>query len=127
MSKIEYCPRRGCTRVDCDRHMSHIPKDESFIVIPTSSGRYKDCEFYVHSEYRVDGARLNLNTATEEELRELDCLGPAKARRIVIIRVKSGGFKSVSELRYVPCIGAITYEKLRRLVYVEGSKDEVSD
>lgn len=124
MSKIEYCPRRSCPRADCDRHLSRAPKNESFVVAPTSDGRYKDCEFYVHSEYRVDGARLNLNTATEEELRELDCLGPAKARRIVIIRVKSGRFKSVSELRYVPCIGSITYEKLRRLVYVEGENND---
>lgn len=127
MSKIEYCPRRGCTRTDCERHLSSAPKNKSFVVAPTGDGRYKDCEFYVQSEYRVTGSRLNLNTATEEELRELDCLGPTKARRIVLIRVKSGGFKSVSELRYVPCLGAITYEKLRRLVYVEGSKDEVSD
>lgn len=124
MREIEFCPRRNCPRVECERHMSHIPKDETFIVRPTSSGRYRDCEFYVAPILEPRGSRLNLNTATEEELRELDCLGPTKARRIVLIRVKSGGFKSVSELRYVPCLGAITYEKLRRLVYVEGENND---
>jgi competence protein ComEA len=50
-------------------------------------------------------APLNLNTATAEQLDQLDGVGPATARKIVAYRQQHGGFRSVSELDQVPGIG----------------------
>jgi competence protein ComEA len=50
-------------------------------------------------------APLNLNTATPEQLDQLDGVGPATARKIVAYRQQHGGFRSVSELDQVPGIG----------------------
>ncbi|HEU4731040.1 MAG TPA: helix-hairpin-helix domain-containing protein, partial [Kofleriaceae bacterium] len=44
--------------------------------------------------------KLNLNTATEEQLMMLPTVGPAKAERIVTWRKKNGGFKRVADLRH---------------------------
>lgn len=51
------------------------------------------------------GAPLNLNTATPEQLDELDGVGPATAEKIVAYRQSHGGFRSVNELDQVPGIG----------------------
>ena len=51
------------------------------------------------------GRPLNLNTATAEQLDQLDGVGPATAQKIVAYRQAHGGFRSVSELDQVPGIG----------------------
>ncbi len=58
-------------------------------------------------------AAVNLNTATLDELVALPGIGPAKAQAIIDYRTKSGGFKSVEELKDVKGIGAKRYEKLK--------------
>jgi competence protein ComEA len=65
--------------------------------------------------------RLNLNTATEQDLAEaLPGIGPAKARAIVTRRVQKGGFRNVRELLEVPGIGQKTLDKLEPLLFVSG-------
>lgn len=51
------------------------------------------------------GPPVNLNTATAEQLDQLDGVGPATAQKIVAYRQQHGGFRSVSELDQVPGIG----------------------
>jgi competence protein ComEA len=51
------------------------------------------------------GQPLNLNTATVEQLDQLDGVGPATAQKIVAYRQAHGGFRAVSELDQVPGIG----------------------
>ena len=51
------------------------------------------------------GQPLNLNTASPEQLDQLDGVGPATAGKIVAYRQAHGGFRSVSELDQVPGIG----------------------
>lgn len=51
------------------------------------------------------GQPINLNTATVEQLDQLDGVGPATAQKIVAYRQQHGGFRSVSELDQVPGIG----------------------
>jgi competence protein ComEA len=51
------------------------------------------------------GQRLNLNTASPEQLDQLDGVGPATAQKIVAYRQAHGGFRSVTELDQVPGIG----------------------
>jgi len=64
------------------------------------------------------GAPLNLNTATEQQLDELDGVGPATARTIIAYRRQHGGFRSVSELDQVPGIGPKRLAALKDLLSV---------
>jgi competence protein ComEA len=64
------------------------------------------------------GVPLNLNTATAEQLDELDGIGPATAKQIVDVRTAKGGFGSVDELAEVPGIGDKRLATLREQVRV---------
>ena len=64
------------------------------------------------------GQPLSLNTATVEQLDELDGIGPLTAQKIVAYREQHGGFRSVSELDRVPGIGEKRLAALRDLVRV---------
>ncbi len=65
-----------------------------------------------------DRPRLDLNAATEEQLRQLPGVGPAIARRIVRMRDREGPFKDVQKLRKVPGIGPARFDLIRDLVLV---------
>ena len=58
-------------------------------------------------------AKVNLNTASAEQLVELPGIGPALATRIVEHRQKAGAFKSVQELMNVKGIGERSLQKLQ--------------
>jgi competence protein ComEA len=59
---------------------------------------------------------LNLNTATPEQLDELDGIGPGMAQRILDYREEQGGFGSIEELSRVPGIGEKRMAALREAV-----------
>jgi competence protein ComEA len=61
---------------------------------------------------------LNLNTATVEQLDQLDGVGPATAQHIIEYRQAHGGFGSVEELDQVPGIGEARMATLRGKVGV---------
>ncbi len=63
-------------------------------------------------------APLDLNTATTEQLDQLDGIGPGMAGRILDYRKEHGGFGSVEELGEVPGIGEKRLAALREEVRV---------
>jgi competence protein ComEA len=63
-------------------------------------------------------APINLNTATAEQLDQLDGVGPATAQKILAYRQEHGGFRSVSELDRVPGIGPARMAALKDRVTV---------
>ena len=60
-----------------------------------------------------DGSRININTATSQELQTLRGIGPALAQRIVEYRQTVGRFSTVDDLTNVKGIGEKTLEKIR--------------
>jgi competence protein ComEA len=64
------------------------------------------------------GVPLNLNTATLEQLDQLDGIGPTTAQNILDYREEHGGFGSVEELGEVPGIGDVRLATLREQVRV---------
>ena len=64
------------------------------------------------------GVPLNINTATLEQLDELDGIGPTTAQHILDYREEHGGFGSVEELGEVPGIGDVRLASLREQVRV---------
>jgi competence protein ComEA len=58
-------------------------------------------------------APISLNTATADQLDELDGIGPATAEKILEWRKEHGGFRSVDDLKQVSGIGPKRFEALK--------------
>jgi competence protein ComEA len=72
------------------------------------------------SAHRELTGKLNLNTATEDQLMLLPTVGPAKAERIVTWRKKNGGFKRTADLRHVKGFGYKTFKRLEPFLDIKG-------
>jgi len=64
--------------------------------------------------------KINLNTATEDQLMLLPSVGPSKAERVVTWRKKSGGFKRTADLRRVKGFGYKTFKRLEPFLDIKG-------
>ncbi len=64
--------------------------------------------------------KLNLNTASEQQLMMLPTIGRAKAERVVAWRTKNGGFKRVADLRRVKGFGYKTFKRLEPYLDIRG-------
>lgn len=62
--------------------------------------------------------RLNLNTASKEELMTLSGIGEAKAEAIVAYREEKGGFSSIEELKNISGIKDGVLSKISDQIYV---------
>jgi competence protein ComEA len=56
-----------------------------------------------------DNSKININTASAEELVQLKCIGPKKAAVIVKFRESNGPFRIPEDLIKVPGIGSKTF------------------
>ena len=64
--------------------------------------------------------KVNINTASVEQLSTLPGVGPALAQRIVEYRTKSGSFKNVQELMNVRGVGEKSFAKMEQHLTTSG-------
>lgn len=62
--------------------------------------------------------KINLNSATLEELLTLTGIGESKAKSIIEYREKNGGFKNIEEIKNVSGIGDSLYEKIKNNITI---------
>lgn len=67
----------------------------------------------------ADPQKVNINTATAEQLANLNGIGKVKAEAIVAHRQQIGAFKSMEELTLVKGIGPSILEKNKDLITLE--------
>ncbi|WP_230203633.1 helix-hairpin-helix domain-containing protein [Bacillus massiliigorillae] len=64
------------------------------------------------------GGKVNINSASEEDLQTISGIGPAKAKAIIQYRTEKGSFSSIDELKEISGIGDKTFEKLKDQVTI---------
>jgi len=67
----------------------------------------------------AEAGKININTASAEELTQLNGVGPIHAAKIVEFREKNGPFKNPEGLIQVQGIGQKTFEKNKDVILVE--------
>lgn len=65
-------------------------------------------------------AKIDLNSATAEELQTLPGIGETIAQRILVYRRISGGFLTVEQIMEVNGIGEAKFAQIKDLITVEG-------
>ncbi len=86
---------------------------------PVQDGPGHDQEAGMNDTAAGPGGRINLNTASLEQLDTLPGVGPVIGQRIIDYREKVGGFKTVEEITEVSGIGQATFAKIKDLITVE--------
>ncbi len=76
----------------------------------------------VISLYAGEVAKININTASAQELTQLKGIGPSHAAKIVEYRKKNGPFKLPEDVVKVPGIGQKTFENNKDLILVKNPK-----
>ena len=64
----------------------------------------------------IEGGRIDINTASIDELMTLPKIGPSTAKNIIEYRETNGPFRSPGDLKNVPRIGDKTFEGLKDLI-----------
>ncbi len=89
--------------------------DQAGTVVIGSDGS----DYWVETEQEVEEkqpaeiAKININTATEDELQKLHGIGPVLAERIIEYREKHGPFNNIQELENVQGIGPATLDNIK--------------
>jgi competence protein ComEA len=63
-------------------------------------------------------AKININTASIEELDKLPGIGPSLAKAIIDYRTKNGPFKQIEDINEVKGIGDALFEKIKEQISV---------
>ena len=95
--------------------------DESYVT--SSSGGVNSKEdinsTQGNSSTSTSSKKVNINTATQEELDTLPGIGPSIASKIIDYREQNGKFNSIEEIKEVSGIGDAKYEKIKDSITIK--------
>ena len=101
----------------------YIPKDNDKNEIKDETNIYVSKE---NGESNIDNgtsvetknSKININTATQTELKTLPGIGPSTATKIINYRKENGKFNSIEELKKVSGIGDSKYNKIKEMIRI---------
>ncbi len=99
-------------------NLALILEDEMVIFVPRIGEENVEQMEETISQNKANG-KINLNTATAEELQEIPGIGPAKATAIISYRDEVNKFQKLDDLTNVSGIGQKTIEKLADFIEVK--------
>lgn len=97
-------------------NLAQILTDQAMIYVPKKGETPPSSLQKPATESSGETIKVNINTASEQELQQLSGIGAKKAADIIQYREANGSFKKIEELSEVSGIGEKTVEKLRPFV-----------
>ena len=74
--------------------------------------------FHITAQPDFTNDRININTASKEELMTLSGIGEVIAQRIIDYREENGSFTSVEEIKNVKGIGETRFDNIKEYITV---------
>ena len=71
-----------------------------------------------NKEEKEQTSKININTATLEQLQTLPRIGEAKAKNILAYRKKNGGFKKIEEIKEISGIGESIFDQIKDYITI---------
>ena len=90
--------------------------DHEVVIIPNINDKESEIENIISSSN--DKNKVNINTASINELDTLSGIGPSKAEAIIKYREENGTFKSIEEIKNVTGIGEALFEKFKENITI---------
>lgn len=79
--------------------------------------------FSLSAPVAATSSKININTATVEELCQLKRIGPKYAQRIIEYRETNGAFEAPDEITNVRGIGLKTFEANKEIIIISDEPD----
>lgn len=92
-------------------------QDIIYVETPCVCEEVKNDACYKETDNKVTG-KININTASKDELKTLNGIGDAKAAAIIEYRTKNGSFKSIEDILKVNGISQTIYAKIKENITV---------
>ena len=92
-------------------NLAKLIKDEDYIYVDKIKNQGDTLE--AEKDGINNQGKININTASKEELRTIPGVGEVTAQKIIDYREKNKGFNSIEELKKVDRIGEKTFKKLK--------------
>ena len=94
---------------------------ESYVAASSGGVNSKEATNSTQSSSTSDTSskKVNINTATQEELDALPGIGPSIAAKIIDYREQNGKFNSIEEIKEVSGIGDAKYEKIKASITIK--------
>ena len=92
---------------------------------PKESATTQSSQIPISSEksQKPSTKKININTATKDELMQLPGIGEVKAQNIIDYRNKNGKFTNIDDLINVSGIGEKTLDKIREFITLDENKE----
>ena len=90
--------------------------DHEVVIMPNINDKESEIENIIPSSN--DKNKVNINTASINELDTLSGIGPSKAEAIIKYREENGTFKSIEEIKNVTGIGEALFEKFKENITI---------
>ena len=94
-------------------------EDQMVIVVPKVGEEAEEISAGVTSKEEAKEGKVNINTATVEELKTLKGVGEKKAEAIIEYRKKNGSFKTKEDLMKVRGIGKKLFESFEERIVTQ--------
>ena len=125
LSILKYVSKGGSFKVKSDLKKMHVVKPEllhqwwKYIQLPDSIVLSKNQSTVITSKPQSE-SKLNINSASVEELDKLPLIGEGRAKAIVTYREKLGGFIMLEQLLELKCIPDSVFQVIKDRIYTDG-------